>query len=185
VLEVAENFNEGWVAHAGERALQPVRVDGWKQAFVIPAGVGGEVSLEFAPDEPYRWGLLGGLIAVLLVVFVAIRPPRAGQAPPVRSRALPLVTAGLVAAGVVLTFGLVGLALLVPAAFVLRRGLPVVAFAGVLGATLVAAVVGIRPEGPAVILQAVLLVLAWAAVLRAGWPAGGSSAVPGVRSGRN
>jgi arabinofuranan 3-O-arabinosyltransferase len=68
VLSMPENANNGWVATMDGRELPRVRVDGWQQAWVVPAGSGGTVTLEFAPDGQYRQGLLiGGLAAVLLV----------------------------------------------------------------------------------------------------------------------
>ena len=42
------------------RLLVPVRVEGWKQAWLLPAGRGGEVRLDYAPAPLYRWGLVGG-----------------------------------------------------------------------------------------------------------------------------
>ncbi|MFD2355454.1 hypothetical protein ACFSTC_48570 [Nonomuraea ferruginea] len=36
-LVVGENFNAGWRAKIGDRTLRPVRIDGWKQAWELPA----------------------------------------------------------------------------------------------------------------------------------------------------
>jgi arabinofuranan 3-O-arabinosyltransferase len=72
LLVVAENHNSGWQATlAGER-LRPVRVDGWTQAFVLPAGRGGVVDLEFGPDRPYRLALLLLPLAALLLGLGAL-----------------------------------------------------------------------------------------------------------------
>ena len=38
-LEVHENYNQGWTATLGGRELAPVRLDGWQQGFVLPAGL--------------------------------------------------------------------------------------------------------------------------------------------------
>ncbi len=76
VLSVPENANDGWVATMDGRTLERVRVDGWQQAWLVPAGQGGTVELEFAPDTQYRTGLLvGGLTALVLVgtLFVPAR----------------------------------------------------------------------------------------------------------------
>jgi arabinofuranan 3-O-arabinosyltransferase len=188
VLEVAENFNAGWSARAGDEVLAPVRVDGWKQAWVVPAGVAGPVELDFTPDRPYRAGLLLGLVGLLAVLAVALRPPRSRAAPAAVSRGLPRLTAALVVLGVLLTFGLGGAAVLGAAALLLgftrKAPLALLAFLGVAAAAGVAAVVGVRPDPPAAVLQGCLLVLAWAAVLVAGLPArrpGGSSAGPDAR----
>jgi arabinofuranan 3-O-arabinosyltransferase len=83
VLSVPENTNDGWVARLDGRALPRVRVDGWQQAWLVPAGPGGTVELEFVPDGQYRQGLLvGGLAAVLLagslLVPVRRRPVSTG-----------------------------------------------------------------------------------------------------------
>lgn len=178
VLEVTENFNAGWAAVANGQALQPVRVDGWKQAFVLPPGAGGEVTIGFTPDGGYRAGLLAGLLAVLAVVFFAVRPPRQPELAAVGSRSLPRVTAAVVAAGVLLTLGPLGLAVLVAAYLVLRRGpLPAVAFSAVLTAVVVAVVAGVRAEGWPTVLQGSALAVALAAVLRS---AGGSTPGPDV-----
>src|SRR5262249_46217621 len=36
-LIVSQNFNSGWVARIGGRVLRPVRIDGWKQGWLLPA----------------------------------------------------------------------------------------------------------------------------------------------------
>ena len=66
VLTVAQNFNEGWVAHDehGSR-LASIRLDGWKQGWVLPSGAATVVTARFTPDSPYRVGLLVGLVTLL------------------------------------------------------------------------------------------------------------------------
>jgi arabinofuranan 3-O-arabinosyltransferase len=76
LLTLAQNANPGWVATLDGRRLDPVTVDGWKQAFVVPEGAGGQVAVTFGPDRPYRWGLLAGLVLVLLVIASALAPSR-------------------------------------------------------------------------------------------------------------
>ncbi|HET8643525.1 MAG TPA: hypothetical protein VFM37_16435, partial [Pseudonocardiaceae bacterium] len=73
-LVVPENANPGWVAKIGGRELQRLRVDGWQQAWLIPAGTAGLVELDFAPDRQYRLGLLSGAIAVLVLLAGALVP---------------------------------------------------------------------------------------------------------------
>ena len=58
MLETTESFNAGWVATIGERAVKAYRVDGWRQAWLVPAGVGGTVRLVYEPDSRYRTGLV-------------------------------------------------------------------------------------------------------------------------------
>ncbi|AVT41272.1 alpha-(1-_3)-arabinofuranosyltransferase family protein [Plantactinospora sp. BB1] len=72
LLVVPENFNAGWTATLGGERLRAERVDGWQQAFEVPAGAGGTVTLSFAPDRPYRVGLAAGAAAVLLVGLAAL-----------------------------------------------------------------------------------------------------------------
>jgi arabinofuranan 3-O-arabinosyltransferase len=73
-LAVNENFNPGWVAVAGARTLRPIRLDGWKQGWVLPAGTRGIVTLTYAPDSTYRPNLLIGLGAVSLIMAAAVAP---------------------------------------------------------------------------------------------------------------
>lgn len=175
VLEVAENFNAGWQAQVDGQALQPLRVDGWKQAYLVPAGVGGTVAMTFAPDNSYRLGLLAGLVAVLLVALIAIRPPRLRDLPAVVPTGLGRLSAVLVAAGVLLTLGPVGLATFAVAVFLLRRmPLPVVAAAGIMVAVSMTALGGVRADWPYVIVQGLALAVALAAVARAAWTMGGA-----------
>ncbi|BAL87106.1 putative methyltransferase [Actinoplanes missouriensis 431] len=81
LLVIPENRNAGWTATLDGRELRAVRVDGWQQAFVLPAGSGGLVSLRFTPDGPYRTGLAAGAACVLLVVLAAAAPVRRRVAP--------------------------------------------------------------------------------------------------------
>ncbi|HEV7981187.1 alpha-(1-_3)-arabinofuranosyltransferase [Amycolatopsis sp.] len=76
VLAVPENANAGWVARLDGRELARTRVDGWQQAWVVPAGAGGVVSLEFTPDRTYRTGLLIGAFAVLVLLAGLVLPAR-------------------------------------------------------------------------------------------------------------
>jgi arabinofuranan 3-O-arabinosyltransferase len=75
-LEVNENFNAGWRAVLGGRQLRPVRLDGWKQAWVLPAGTTGVVTLAYRPESLYRDAVIGGLAALALVIAVALAVPR-------------------------------------------------------------------------------------------------------------
>ncbi|MEO6413748.1 MAG: alpha-(1-_3)-arabinofuranosyltransferase family protein [Pedococcus sp.] len=76
LLSLPQNANAGWRATLGDRRLEPIVVDGWKQGFVVPAGAGGQVTVSFGPDRPYRWGLLVGGALVLLVAAAALLPSR-------------------------------------------------------------------------------------------------------------
>ncbi|MGH3248212.1 MAG: alpha-(1-_3)-arabinofuranosyltransferase domain-containing protein, partial [Trebonia sp.] len=136
-LEVNENFNAGWQAVIDGHRLPPVQLDGWKQAWVLPAGTAGVVTLTYQPASLYRAAAIGGLIALALVIAAALTMPGRGAGRPAgvrttwpadlagRSRRRPrparhrwlatgLMTACLATAGLVLG-GYPG-ALLVPAA---------------------------------------------------------------------
>jgi arabinofuranan 3-O-arabinosyltransferase len=109
-LELAENFNAGWVATAAGTPLTAVRVDGWRQAWVVPARVGGTVALTFAPDRAYRSELGAGAIAAILLVVVALLPIRRRRvvvASPPRSVGLPVRVLTVVVAAA-LSLGVVG-----------------------------------------------------------------------------
>ena len=122
VLTVPENQNDGWVATLAGQRLTAIRVDGWRQAWLVPAGRGGTVHLEFSPQKPFAAGLSVGLLAALLVVAAAVVRPRRRTTGPThhagqRGQAVPFV---LAAAGVVLMGGVWGVAALA-LAWALRR----------------------------------------------------------------
>lgn len=75
VVAVPENVNRGFRATADGRVLTPVTIDGWQQGW-RQDGVESAVSIDFAPDLTYRIGLLGGLVAWLLLVGTCLRPAR-------------------------------------------------------------------------------------------------------------
>ncbi len=82
VLTVTENANPGWVATLDGRELESVRVDGWAQGFVVPAGSPGTVELTYAPDGPYRAALGAGGMGTLAVAGLwwwGYRGPRRGS----------------------------------------------------------------------------------------------------------
>ncbi|MEU4389395.1 alpha-(1-_3)-arabinofuranosyltransferase [Kribbella sp. NPDC023855] len=73
VLAVGQNFSTGWEAYDGTgRKLVPLRVGGWQQGWILPAGPEQVVTARFTPDRDYRAGLLVGLILFLVVVGLAI-----------------------------------------------------------------------------------------------------------------
>jgi arabinofuranan 3-O-arabinosyltransferase len=153
LLLVHENFNAGWTATLDGQQLRAVRVDGWQQAFVVPAGNGGAVALEFTPDRPYRIGLAAGAACILLVLLMALAPVRrrrpgpAGSPPAWMFCGVPGGGAWIVVPIMLLVValgGVAGVALLLAALIVrqLRPGaLPGLAFAAA-GAGLTVAVGG-------------------------------------------
>ena len=80
VLVVHENENAGWQARLDGRRLTAVRVNGWEQGFVVPAGSHGTVVLDFAPQTTFVAGLAVGAAAVLALVLVALLPERSRRA---------------------------------------------------------------------------------------------------------
>ena len=107
VLTVAQNFNSGWTARDGHgTALVSIRLDGWKQGWVLPAGSATVVSARFEPDGSYRGGLLVGLLALACAAALVPLSRRRFWARP--ERAAPLEAT--VPAAVVICCGGAGLA---------------------------------------------------------------------------
>jgi arabinofuranan 3-O-arabinosyltransferase len=78
LLETSENLSEGWVASLEGEPLVPVRVDGWRQGWIVPPGSGGTVTMSFAPQPAYVGGLLAGAVAAAVLMASAVigRRPR-------------------------------------------------------------------------------------------------------------
>ncbi|MER5964595.1 alpha-(1-_3)-arabinofuranosyltransferase family protein [Streptomyces sp. NPDC002057] len=83
-LQLHENHNTGWKAVLDGRELRPLRVDGWQQAWLVPAGAGGTVTLVYAPARLYDTGLAvaGGLLVVLAGLALVGRRRAAAEAEP-------------------------------------------------------------------------------------------------------
>jgi arabinofuranan 3-O-arabinosyltransferase len=71
-VEIHENFNAGWTATLNGRALTAVRLDGWQQAFIVPAGQGGVISLSYAPAAVYHAGLVVSALALAALIALAL-----------------------------------------------------------------------------------------------------------------
>ncbi|MEH0846296.1 alpha-(1-_3)-arabinofuranosyltransferase [Micromonospora sp. CPCC 205711] len=152
LLVVPENANAGWTARLDGRALPVARVDGWQQAFVLPAGAGGEVVLEFAPDRAYRGGLAAGALTALGVLVLAAWPVRRRpeDGAPIPAEGAPwfvgtLLVVLLAALGGVLPVAIVLAAMLLRQ--LARRALPVVVFGGLAVATVTAVAGRVRGHG--------------------------------------
>ncbi|MGQ4598062.1 alpha-(1-_3)-arabinofuranosyltransferase domain-containing protein [Nocardia sp. R6R-6] len=75
LLVLPLSTNVGWQATtAAGRVLEPVVVDGWKQAWLLPADATGPITISFPVDRWYRLGIFGGLL--LLVPLAALAIPR-------------------------------------------------------------------------------------------------------------
>ena len=70
-LEVHENYDPGWAATLNGQPLTAVRLDGWQQAFVVPAGAGGAVTLTFRPAATYHLALAVSLLAAAILLALA------------------------------------------------------------------------------------------------------------------
>jgi len=160
-LVVPENANAGWVATLSGHHLTAAVVDGWQQAFVVPAGAGGLVTLRYAPDRVFRDGLLVGAVAALGLVPMALLRSRRRRSPVgtpgwgAMGRTIGMGTAlvavpligGAVGAGAVLAVGSAAYGvwrLSGRSREMVRRALSVVAVGGLMAAGALAA---LRPVG--------------------------------------
>jgi arabinofuranan 3-O-arabinosyltransferase len=71
-LEVHENQAKGWAASMDGHQLTPIRLDGWQQGYLIPAGAGGRVTLTYTPATGYRLMLLVGIAGAVLLVGLVL-----------------------------------------------------------------------------------------------------------------
>lgn len=144
-LEVHQAYNRGWTATLDGTTLTPIRLDGWQQGFLVPAGTGGLITLSFPPGTAYRDVLIGAGIGVVVLVVLAVLPARRRRAlapaPRSASSAVPNQRWWLAALLVVtLLFVVIGgwaavvVPLLAALGFVRPAALPWVAGAGALGA---------------------------------------------------
>lgn len=151
ILSTTRNLNAGWVATLDGERLEPLVSDGWAQAWRVPAGEGGTVRIDYAPQTPYLVWLLGGLaVALGVLLWAAVLLVRTRLAP---ARPIPVVTPQPVS----VRRWWVGAGVLVPVAWVLG-GLPAA------GAVLVSAVVR-RPP----VLRAAAVALLVAAYALVAW----------------
>lgn len=104
LLRIPENLNAGWRATLGGRVLEQTALDGWQQAYRVPAGEGGVVRLVYTPDGPYRVLLLLGAASAALLLLGALgsrvaerrRVPAPTALPPAMAGGLPAGPRGFV-----------------------------------------------------------------------------------------
>ncbi|BDM67569.1 coagulation factor 5/8 type [Streptomyces nigrescens] len=144
-LQMYENANDGWQATLNGHRLTPLRVDGWQQGFLVPAGAGGTVELSYAPAGLYDAGLIGGAAAVaLLAVCALVRrgTPQAAQ-PAELAPAAPSWVLGVVALTGVMALAAGPYAVIVPLLALAARFRPALlgplALAAMAGAGVIAA----------------------------------------------
>jgi arabinofuranan 3-O-arabinosyltransferase len=80
-LAVAQNYNSGWTATLGGHTLRPIRLDGWEQGYVLPAGRAGVVTMVMAPDRIFRLLLALGAALLVALLALALLPGRARKVP--------------------------------------------------------------------------------------------------------
>jgi arabinofuranan 3-O-arabinosyltransferase len=146
-LEVHQNFSPSWTATLDGKTLTPIRLDGWQQGYLVPAGRGGTVHMTFGPERTYLLGLAVGALGVILLLLIAfgVIGKRRGvgleSSPPWNQQWPFWLSIGLVA-GVVFVIG-GPLVLAVPVLVFIGRWrptwLPWVAFVGMTAAGVVAA----------------------------------------------
>lgn len=77
VLVLPLSTNVGWRATTSDgRTLDPVVIDGWQQAWLLPSDATGPVTVSFPIDRWYRLSIFGGLLLLLPLLALAI-PRRA------------------------------------------------------------------------------------------------------------
>nr|WP_245671174.1 alpha-(1->3)-arabinofuranosyltransferase [Nocardia amamiensis] len=73
LLVLPLSTNVGWHATTADgRVLEPVVVDGWQQAWLLPADATGPVTVSFPVDRWYRLGIFGGLLLLIPLAVLAI-----------------------------------------------------------------------------------------------------------------
>src|SRR6185437_9401320 len=172
-LEMHGNFNSGWSATLNGQQLTPLRLDGWQQGFVVPAGPGGTVTLSFRAATTYHLVLAVSLAAAAILLAIAAwsftgRTPASQRAPvptglPLSPRPRPRRDEGATREeGAVKGDGEVGGAR--------RRAGQQSAWLGVLGVTALIFVVG----GPVALAVPVLAYLTWRLSRASGRPGPGT-----------
>jgi arabinofuranan 3-O-arabinosyltransferase len=95
LLTLPQNINDGWTASLDGTELTSVRVDGWKQGWMVPAGAAGTVELRFAPGTPFVVLLALGALGAFAVLLIWAWPRRGRHGGPGAARVeLPPLSAG-------------------------------------------------------------------------------------------
>ncbi|MVU80094.1 DUF3367 domain-containing protein [Nocardia sp. ET3-3] len=77
VLVLPLSTNVGWQAQTADgTALKPVVINGWQQAWLLPAGAKGPVTVAFPTDRWYRLAIFGGLLLLIPLAALAFRGAR-------------------------------------------------------------------------------------------------------------
>jgi arabinofuranan 3-O-arabinosyltransferase len=81
-LTLGESYNDGWNATLDGHRLEPVRLGGWEQAWIVPGGAGGVVHMSYTPDRWFRRALLVGGLLIAALALLAVFSDRGRQVSP-------------------------------------------------------------------------------------------------------
>ncbi|MFC9996472.1 alpha-(1-_3)-arabinofuranosyltransferase family protein [Nocardia sp. NPDC127526] len=77
LLVLPLSTNVGWQAQTADGTkLEPVVIDGWQQAWLLPPGADGAVTVSFPADRWYRLSIFGGLLLLIPLAVLAFRSAR-------------------------------------------------------------------------------------------------------------
>jgi arabinofuranan 3-O-arabinosyltransferase len=76
IVATTENANDGWTATFDGEPLTAIRIDGWRQGWLVPEGAAGQLELRYGPGQIQRGGLLLGALAIVALVGAAAAPSR-------------------------------------------------------------------------------------------------------------
>ncbi|MGN6796274.1 MAG: hypothetical protein ACTHJW_28125, partial [Streptosporangiaceae bacterium] len=170
-LELHQNETAGWTAIMNGKTLRPVRLDGWQQGFVMPAGNGGIVTLTFKPVKFYHVWIILAAAGALGLLLTAIAGRRRDKVRELRGRVREQMEQASPAAAPVLTWESSSWPVQLPA----RQWHSVAPWLPVLGLTALIAIVG----GPVALAVPAVEALAYR------WPSwfGGLAALAMVTAG--
>jgi arabinofuranan 3-O-arabinosyltransferase len=149
VLALVQGFNAGWQAEVDGHRLTSIRLDGWRQAWLVPRGVSGLAAVRFEPDKAHREGLALGalaLLALLLLVGLPARKSALAASPAVQPSAVgrllvPLLAAAILAGPAGVLAGLAGV-------WLANKGAVRVVLCGSVFLAVLVAIEAARPFGP-------------------------------------
>ncbi|MEI6499098.1 MAG: hypothetical protein WCO23_03990 [bacterium] len=72
LIILSENFNSGWKLKIGGETIDPIMVNTYANGFLVPDGVEGSGTIEFAPQKLYRTLLFTSFGIVLLLIGAVI-----------------------------------------------------------------------------------------------------------------
>nr|WP_233434579.1 alpha-(1->3)-arabinofuranosyltransferase [Nocardia yamanashiensis] len=153
VLVLPLSTNVGWQARTADGTeLQPIVIDGWQQAWLLPPDAKGPVTVSFPADRWYRFAIFGGLLLLIplaVIAFRSARRPRPDNGPAPRTWRSRTVGAIGLAAATGLICGPAGIALtalgLIADRYLLRRHPTLLVWVAGLGTAVCAAALSTGP----------------------------------------